>query len=63
MVCKICPARRHCWDKGTCENCEFGKALEGLKKKNENLKEKNIALKGENEKLKRRIDALECPDF
>lgn len=63
MVCKICPVRRHCWDKGNCENCEFGEALEGLKKKNEKLKEKNIALKDENEKLKQRIDALECPDF
>lgn len=40
MVCKICPARRHCFDKGYCENCEFGKAFEGLKAKNERLKKR-----------------------
>ncbi len=63
MVCKICPLRRHCFDKGTCENCDVGKAFEALKKKNERLKEKNRVLEDENEKLKKRIDILECPDF
>lgn len=63
MVCKICPLRGHCWDKGNCENCDLGKAFEGLKKKNERLKENNLALKNENEKLKRQIDDLLCPDF
>ena len=63
MVCKHCPARKHCFDKGICEKCEFGKAFESLYEKNRKLKEKNKMLSEENEKLRRRIDDLICPDF
>ena len=63
MTCKLCPTRKHCWDKGNCEDCEFGKALEGLNKKNKILKEKNKALEAENEELKERIETILHPDF
>lgn len=63
MVCKICPARRHCFDKGYCENCEFGKAFEGLKAKNERLKKKNAKLWAENRKLKNKEEKHEDQTF
>ena len=63
MVCKLCPTRNHCWDRGSCELCDFGKAFEGLNKKNKRLKKKNEALKIENEKLKERVDVLLHPTF
>jgi prefoldin subunit 5 len=63
MVCKLCPARRHCFDKGICENCGFGKAFEGLNKKAKNLKAKNEKLSAENEELKERIETLLHPNF
>lgn len=63
MVCKLCPTRRHCWDKGNCENCEWGKALEGLAAKNKRLKAKNEALEKENKRLKDRLDTILNPNF
>lgn len=63
MTCKHCPTRKHCFDKGSCETCEFGKKFEALHKKITRLKKKNKTLEEENEKLKKRIDILECPDF
>ena len=63
MVCKLCPSRRHCWDKGNCQNCEYGKAVNALDAKNKRLKKKNEELQKENEKLKERIEVLLHPDF
>lgn len=63
MVCKLCPTRKFCWDKGNCESCDFGKALEGLATKNKRLKAKYEALTKENEELKARIDTLLHPNF
>ena len=45
MTCKLCPARKHCWDKGACENCDFGKAYENLNKKVKRLEAKNQQIK------------------
>ena len=44
MVCKLCPSRRHCWDKGSCESCEIGKAFNGLDAKIKKLQKKNEIL-------------------
>lgn len=63
MVCKLCPTRKHCWDKGNCEDCDFGKAFENLNAKNKRLKAKNEALEAENKKLKERIEILLHPNF
>ena len=63
MVCKICPTRKHCWDKGSCETCEFGKALEKLSTKNKKLTEKNKALEVENRRLKEQVEILLHPTF
>ncbi len=52
MVCKLCPTRKHCWDKGNCQECDYGKAFEKLNRKIKRLKAKNEALKKENEELK-----------
>ena len=63
MTCKLCPARRHCWDKGNCEECEFGKAFEGLNKKIQRLKAKNEVMQSENKELKNKIEILTNPNF
>lgn len=63
MVCKLCPTRKHCWDKGSCENCDFGKAFINLDKKIKQLKDKNEKLHFENEELQKRIDNLLFPEF
>lgn len=63
MVCKLCPTRKHCWDKGSCETCDFGKAFINLDKKIKQLKEKNEKLHFENEELQKRIDNLLSPEF
>ena len=63
MVCKLCPTRRHCWDKGNCQNCEYGKAFNGLDAKNKRLKKKNEALEAENKELKERLSTLLNPNF
>lgn len=63
MVCKLCPLRRHCFDKGSCETCDLGKAFEGYSKKIKKLKAKNEALEEENKALKERIEILLNPNF
>ena len=44
MICKLCPTRKHCWDKGSCESCDFGKAYYALERKINRLKKKNAEL-------------------
>ena len=63
MTVKNCPVKKHCFDKGNCEGCAFGKAITNLSKKSERLKLQNEALKKENEALKERINTLLHPDF
>jgi hypothetical protein len=63
MVCKLCPARKHCWDKGSCETCEFGKAFINLDKKIKQLKEKNKKLEQEKSEAINRLDTLLDPKF
>ena len=63
MVSKLCPAKRHCFDKGSCDSCAFGKAFENYNKKIKNLKTKNEQLQSENKALKERIDTLLNPNF
>jgi hypothetical protein len=63
MVCKHCPARRHCFDKGSCESCAFGKAFENLYKKAGRSKAKIKELEAENKALKERLETLLHPDF
>lgn len=63
MVCKICPVRKSCLDKGTCENCDFGKAFCKLKRKIEKLERENEALKKENKNLLDELEAFEIPGF
>ncbi len=63
MKSKICPYRKHCLDIGTCETCDFGKAMESLKNKIKRLKEKNEALLIENEELKEKIEILKNPNL
>lgn len=60
MVCKVCPARRHCWDKGNCQNCAFGKAYISLSDKNKRLKER---IEAENKEMKERMETILHPDF
>ena len=63
MVCKACPTKKHCWDKGNCEGCDFGKAYEKMSKKIKNLKTKNEKLQAENKYLQNRLNAILNPDF
>lgn len=63
MVCKLCPARKHCWDKGSCETCEFGQAFINLDKKIKQLKEKNKKLEQEKSEAINRLGALLDPKF
>ncbi len=63
MVCKLCPTRKHCWDKGSCENCDFGKAFINLDKKIKQLKAKNEKLEREKSDAINRLGALLDPKF
>lgn len=63
MVCKICPVRKRCLDKGTCEKCDFGKSFCKLKSRIEKLERKNEALEKENKKLIDELEAFEIPGF
>lgn len=63
MVCKICPVKRTCFDKGLCETCDFGKAFDGLVKRTDRLKAKNKLLQEENRELKDRLETITNPDF
>ena len=62
-TCKLCPVKKHCWDRKNCEGCHFAKALEGFDKKIKKLKAKNEALQIENEELKEQIECLKNPNF
>lgn len=53
MVCRSCPTRRHCWDKGLCQECDFGKAYFKLERKIKRLEKKNKKLLLENEEMKK----------
>lgn len=63
MTCKLCPAKKNCWDKGTCEECDFFKAFEHLDKKIKKLKAENKDLQSQNEILKKRIDIITNHNF
>ena len=63
MTCKLCPTKKHCLDKGNCEECDFSKAFESLDKKIKQLKAKNKDLQAQNELLKKRIDILTNYNF
>ena len=52
-MCKLCPARRHCWDKGNCQACEFGEAYFKFEKKIERLEKKVKELRTESEEIKK----------
>ena len=57
-VCKLCPARSHCWDKGECQDCDFGKAYSKLERKIKRLEKKVASLREENEKLRAENEKL-----
>ena len=63
MVCKICPVKKTCFDKGLCEICDFGKAFTSLSNKTKRLTAKNVALQEENRELKDRLETITNPDF
>lgn len=63
MVCKLCPTRKHCWDKGNCDNCEYGMAYEKLNRKIKKLTAKKEALEAENGELKHRLDVILNREF
>jgi cell division protein FtsB len=63
MVCKQCPYKNHCHDKGACETCDFGKKFEKLAKQNKKLKAERDAYKAENEELRKKIEILRHPNF
>ncbi len=63
MKCSLCPYKQHCHDAGNCEECDFGKAFEGLRKNLKRLKAKNKDLREENERLKDKIEILTNPNF
>lgn len=63
MKSKTCPYRNNCYGVGTCETCEFGRAIESLKNKIKRLKAQNGALRAENEELKGRLEVLMNPNF
>lgn len=59
MVCKLCPTRKHCWDKGNCEDCDYGKAFNALERKINRLKKKNAELTALNNTLRNDVVELE----
>lgn len=63
MVCRICPVKRTCFDKGLCDVCDFGKAFDGLVKRIDRLKAKNVSLQEENQSLKDRLETITNPNF
>lgn len=70
MVCKQCPTRKHCWDKGACEDCDFGKAFYALerkigrlKKKNAELTDLNNTLRNDVIELEEKINTIKNPNF
>ena len=63
MVCKICPVKKTCFDKGLCEICDFGKAFVSMSNKIKRLTAKNVALQEENRELKDRLETITNPNF
>ena len=63
MKSKLCPYKRHCHSSGDCENCDFGKAFDGLQGKIDRLKKENMRLEAENQELRDRIDIITNPNF
>jgi Mor family transcriptional regulator len=53
MVCRSCPARRHCRDKEICQECDFGEAYFKLERKIKRLEAKVGKLRLENEEMKK----------
>ena len=53
MVSKLCPVKRYCLDKGTCDSCPFGEDFDRYSKKIKNLKAKNKELSVLNNQLKK----------
>lgn len=60
---KNCPARKTCFDKGSCGTCDFGIAFEKLIKTIKRLRAKNKELQLKNDELKMRIETLLNPIF
>ena len=63
MKSKRCPTRKHCFDIGSCENCDFGIILEKDYRKIKRLKAKNEQLEAENAALKAQVETLKHPNF
>lgn len=59
MKNRKCPCRRNCWDYGDCEDCDIGKAIEGLQKKVDRLKQKNKKLEAELNDIKEQLNERE----
>ena len=59
MTCKLCPTKKHCWDKGNCETCDCGIAFEKYNKKLKRYKTKNEQLEAENKALRQRLAETE----
>lgn len=57
--CRLCPSRKHCWDVGNCEECEFGKAYYALQRKIRRLEKKNAELIALNNQLRADVVELE----
>ena len=63
MKSKRCPTRKHCFDVGICETCDFGIILEKDYRKIKRLKAKNEQLEAENAALKAQVETLKHPNF
>lgn len=63
MTNRHCPHKIICRNKGSCETCDTGKALDRAYTKIKRLKDKNAALEKENEELKKRIETILHPNF
>lgn len=63
MKSRRCPSRRHCFDAGSCESCDFGIILEKDHTKIKNLKKKNEKLEAENAELRAQVETLKHPKF
>ena len=50
MKCKTCPTRKHCWDYGDCDSCDYGVYITKLCRKIERLKKENARLKEKTER-------------
>ena len=57
--CRLCPSRKHCWDVGNCDGCDFGKKFYALQRKIDRLKKKNAELISLNNQLRNDVVELE----